>query len=397
MNVSHARTASDSGRQQLPDQLRGFALLGIVLVNMPFLGVTNAGLTSQVVATPLDTGIAFAILTLAQGKFYLLFALLFGYSFSLMLRDDTSTTRARYLRRLLGLLVLGAVHAYFFFIGDILMSYAVLGFAMLALLRRSTRTLLVVAAISFATGVLVLALIVLDALNGGATGAGIVNDVAGLDDVLATGTFLETVIARAAVLPEALLFQVAINWLPAFSMFALGLAVGRTRLFADPRAHRRLWRGLVATGLTIGLPLAAVSAWFQVVSMDSTGVNQVIGVAIGFATAPALTAGYVGAFALLTSTRWARGFSPAGRMSLTGYLGESVLLAAVFCGWGLGLFGTLPLALAALVAIGAWLALDLFAVFWMRRFRYGPLEYLLRWWSTLRRPSFSARADLVEH
>ena len=74
---------------------------------------------------------------------------------------------------------------------------------------------------------------------------------------------------------------------------------------------------------------------------------------------------------------------PAGRMSLTGYLGESIVLAVIFCGWGLGLFGLLSLTQALLVALGVWVALEIFAKLWLRRFAYGPFEWILRSWSNL--------------
>ncbi|WAB84640.1 DUF418 domain-containing protein [Microcella daejeonensis] len=354
---------------------------------MPFLALSNSGLTAESAATPLDRSVAFAIAALAQGKFYLLFAFLFGYSFSLILREDTRRARARYLRRLLGLLALGAAHAVLFFIGDILMSYAILGVALLLLVRRSARTLVITAAVSYAVGLIVLGLVVLDALGSGVSGAGIVLDVAGFDAALATGDFLEVARARAEVLPQALVFQVAINWFPAIALFAAGLAVGRTSILAEPQRFRRLWVVLLVIAVTAGLSLGVLSARLQVVSVDPSGVDQVLGVALGFGSAPLLTGGYLALLALTTRTRWAQGFAPAGRMSLTGYLGESMLLAAIFCGWGLGLFGQLPIALAALVAIAVWFALDVVAVLWLRRFRYGPFEYLLRWWSRGRRPS----------
>lgn len=395
MNVSPA-TVATTDRISLLDQLRGFALLGIVLVNVPFLGITNAGLTAQVATTPLDATVAFLIVTLAQGKFYLLFAFLFGYSAALLLRDDGRSRRAAYARRMLGLFVLGALHAVFFFIGDILMSYAVLGMLLLVFVRRSTRALLVTAAVSLVLAAGVLVLIVLDALETGITDAGIVLSPADFDRVLAEGSFIEAAAGRLEVLPEALIFQVAINWLPAFAMFALGLTAARTALFSEPERFTHVWRRMIVVALVVGLPLAALSGWLQVISSDPTGIDQVLGVALGFFAAPALTIGYVGAFALLTSTRWARGFAPAGKASLSIYLAESVVLSAVFCGWGLGLFGEVSVAVVAAMAIATWVVLDGAAALWLRHHRYGPMEYLLRWVTTLRRPVSAVSSSVTE-
>lgn len=68
-------------------------------------------------------------------------------------------------------------------------------------------------------------------------------------------------------------------------------------------------------------------------------------------------------------------------MSLTGYLGESLLLAAFACGWGLGRLGTVGAAQAALLALGVWFTLECFAHLWQRRFAHGPAEHLLRRWT----------------
>jgi uncharacterized protein len=122
--------------------------------------------------------------------------------------------------------------------------------------------------------------------------------------------------------------------------------------------------------------------WSAALFFSGDPAEQVMGVALGFGSAPALTGGYVALFALATRRRGARLAEPAGRMSLTVYLGESIILSAVFCGWGLGLLGTLPAAPAAAVAVSVWLALEIFAKLWLATFRYGPFEWLLRCWST---------------
>jgi uncharacterized protein len=380
-------TAADFGkpvkeRQALPDQLRGFALLGIIVVNMPFLAVSNIGIWEMQLSSFSDQAVAFLIVTLAQGKFYLLFAFLFGYSLTLILKSRSPKGVNRYLRRLVGLAVLGAGHAYLFFIGDILMSYALLGLVLLIFIGRSTRTVLIASAVSFLLGLALLTLLFFESLAAANTAGGFISNPAALDQAL-KGSFLESVIGRANALPEALVVQLVINWFPALSMFLLGLAAGRAGLLSDPARYNRLWRSCVLVGILIGLPAAIASAWLALVPEDPTGVYGIAGVAVGFALAPALSAGYVGAIALLSNKRFMSYTEPAGRMSLTGYLGESIVLAVIFCGWGLGLFGLLSLTQALLVALGVWVALEIFAKLWLRQFAYGPFEWILRSWSNL--------------
>jgi len=369
-------------RQALPDQLRGFALLGIIVVNMPFLAVSNVGVWELQLSTLSDQVVAFLIVALAQGKFYLLFAFLFGYSLTLILKTRSPDGVSRYLRRLVGLALLGAGHAYLFFIGDILMSYALLGFVLLLFMGRSTRTVLIASAISFLLGLALLALVFFESLSAANTGGGFISNPAALDQAL-RGSFIEAVAGRANALPEALVVQLVINWFPALSMFLLGLAAGRAGLLSEPARYTRLWRACVVVGVLVGLPAGVTSAWLALVPEDPTGIYGIAGIVVGFALAPALSAGYVGAIALLSHRRFMSYAEPAGRMSLTGYLGESILLAAIFCGWGLGLFGVLSLTQALLVALGVWVALEVFAKHWLRRFSYGPFEWVLRSWSNL--------------
>lgn len=369
-------------RQALPDQLRGFALLGIIVVNMPFLAVSNVGLWELSLPNFSDQLIAFLIVALAQGKFYLLFAFLFGYSLTLILRTPSAKGVGRYLRRLIGLAVLGAGHAYLFFIGDILMSYALLGLVLIVFITSSTRTVLIASGISYLLGLVLLGLVFLETLTAPNSAGGFISNPTLLDQAL-KGSFFESVSGRANALPEALLVQLVINWFPALSMFLLGLAAGRMGLLSDTGKHTRLWRRLVLLGVFVGLPAGFVSAWLALVPEDPTGIFGMVGVVLGFALAPALSAGYVGAIALVSQRRFMAHAEPAGRMSLTGYLGESILLAAIFCGWGLGLFSVLSLTQAFFVAIGVWVALEIFAKIWLSKFAYGPFEWLLRSWSNL--------------
>ena len=381
-------------RQALPDQLRGFALLGIIVVNMPFLAVSNIGTWELQLSNLSDKVVAFLIVALAQGKFYLLFAFLFGYSLTLILKSRSTNGVRRYLRRLIGLAVLGAGHAYLFFIGDILMSYALLGLVLMLFIGRSTRTVLFASAFSYVIGLVLLALVFFETRRATASAGGFITNPTALDDAI-KGSFLDSVVGRANALPEALLVQLVINWFPALSMFLLGLAAGRVGLLSDPAKHKGLWRSCVIVGVLVGLPAGITSAWLALVPEDPTGIYGIAGVVVGFALAPALSAGYVGAIALLSHRRFMSYAEPAGRMSLTGYLGESILLAAIFCGWGLGLFGVLSLTQALLVALSVWIALEIFAKQWLRSFAYGPFEWILRSWSNLEIATFrkSSQSD----
>ncbi len=363
---------------------------------MPFLALSSAGFTAETTTSVADQVTEFLVVAFAQGKFYLLFAFLFGYSLTLMLRRGHAAGRARYRRRLVGLAVLGALHATLFFVGDILLSYAVLGLVLLVLVRRSDRVALRVAVVSLVVGFGVLALVAVLAVLDPEAGGGFVEDSASMDAALA-GSFLDAARGRTLALPGVLAVLGALNWAYALAMFCLGLVAGRRGLLAHPERFPDLWLRLGRAALFVGLPAGLVSA-VLITGTGGSSPAQVVGVALGFAAAPALTGGYVALAVRYRESRVLRAVAPAGRMSLTGYLGESVLLSAVFCGWGIGLFGRLGAFAAALVALAVWALLEVFSHWWLRRFHYGPFEWVLRWWTRgsrphLRRPPASARED----
>lgn len=369
-------------RHTMADQLRGIALLGIVVVNVPYLAISGFGYDPASVAAPLDRAVAFAVAFLAEGKFYLIFSLLFGYSTTFIIRPDDPLSRRRYLRRLAGLAVLGFLHAVLLFTGDILMSYALLGLVLLWVMPWSDEWLLKLARL---TWVIVTGWFALLVVTFGGQETGELDALfAEFDQALATGSFWDTVVARLTALPDVLLTLASLQWGLAFAAFCAGLVAGRHKLFADPAAHLQLWRRAAVWGLSLGLPLQAAAAWLATTSPDGVNAGQqgLAGLALGFATAPVLAAGYVGLFGLICAHR-PRAFAiaePAGRMSLTVYLGESLLLCVLYCGWGLGWFGTQGAAAVTLVAMGVWVVLAVFAWAWLRRYSRGPMESLMNRW-----------------
>lgn len=392
--ASPAADRGRSGRQHFPDEVRGIALLGIVLVNVPFLGASVAGFGG--VGGASAQAAEFVVTVLAQGKFYLLFAFLFGYSATFQLRESLRGSSRLFARRLVGLVVLGLAHALLFFVGDILVIYAVLGVALLLLWRARDGVLLSVAAVvAGVTAAWFAALVALTAVAPADPEADLAL-IASYDEAM-LGTFADTVAARAEVYPVVLLLLgLVLNGGLSLVMFLLGMVAGRRGLLAQPGAHPRLWRAARRWGLAVGLPGAFGAALLTLGPSDPTAAAEyqtgplfIAGILLGFITAPALSAGYLGLL-IAVATRWPRAlavFRPAGRMSLTIYLAESVVLATVFCGWGLGLFGRLDAWAVLGIGVATWLALDVFAHLWMRRFTQGPIEYLLRWWTRGSRPS----------
>jgi uncharacterized protein len=130
-------------RDRAVDALRGFALFGIILVNVPFFAYPIY--EGPAITNPTDQVAYSALSALAIGKFFLIFSFLFGFGFATSIAADARAGRAsgpRFARRLLGLLAFGLIHAVFFFVGDILMLYAALGVLLWLTRNLGPRTLI---------------------------------------------------------------------------------------------------------------------------------------------------------------------------------------------------------------------------------------------------------------
>ena len=373
-------------RQEFADELRGFALLGIIFVNAPFIGISSEGFTADSVHAWYDRAPAFAVVAFAQAKFYLLFAFLFGYSMHFIVKDEGVTSLRRFRRRLLGLGLLGIAHAALLFVGDILFLYAVLGLTLTWMRRLSDRMVLRVAVLAGIAWLLLLAALPMAVMaepGGSITDKQWIAAGQSFNQAMRDGGFFEATAARISFWPLASSTIFVFNGLCVLAAFALGLVSGRRSLFARPELQRPLWQAGLRWGLSPGLCLGFLSAWLVIgpgAQVGTWGLRETAGIAIGFAGAPLLSWGYVSVLATM-HTGGVRGlaiFRPAGRMSLSGYIGESLMLSIVFCAYGLGLFGKLNAGAVSALALGTWIALDLLAKATQSRWATGPLENLLR-------------------
>ncbi len=360
------------------DALRGFAMLGIIIVNVPFF----AGPLAQMPSSALDAAAFWFSTAFGMGKFFLIFSFLFGFGFSLMLSRAAADGRPlgpRFFRRLFALFLIGAAHAVLLFFGDILMLYALLGIVLWCC-RNWSRTSLFGAAAAVGVTGLVLQASVLVLLSGAA------HEFAAETQRTAKylGSFWQVTSQRIVDLPDTLSFILVFNGFPALSMFFLGLALGRDRLF-PPAPGSALFRH-ARRCLAIGAGVSGVAAFLAMIWADpQTGALTHAGT---FATYVVAAAGPVLSFGMamtlldlfnskkdVTLVRW---LAITGSNSLTAYVLHSVLLAALFCGWGLGYYNSLGAAPVLAIGVLTWVAVTVLVNIWRTYFRYGPDEWLLR-------------------
>jgi len=391
-------------RIQAVDMVRGFALFGVLLVNMFNFG--SGGLFWN---EPIDE-FAWSVKRFFFGtKSWRLFSFLFGFGFALqMIRATERGAKFApiYIRRLVILFVIGAGHVVIYD-GDILMQYAELGL-LLVLFRKVPPRLLLVLSV---------ALLAVFPLGRAATSfleptqtaptaeyavrleaATIeieedrrthVYAVGSMREVMADNAYLKNPFVRPLG-PE--------SSLSVFAMFLLGLYIGRRRIFQDIPKHMPLIRTVFWWGLPLGLVcmgaeriLNATTGYEVFGQQQATIVPQFFGDVLFTYGSTLLALGYAAGITLLAQHhRGRRLLAPlgaAGRLGLTVYLSGSFMFGALFYGFAFGnAFWLGPAAVTAYAVL--FFAIQIvFSVWWTNRFRFGPMEWLWRALTYLKFPS----------
>ena len=376
------------------DFIRGIAVLGILAANIAGYALSNVEAGWPSVLGPVDPGsqAVWAInLIVIDGKMRSLFAILFGAGLALFIdRVDErgGVGMGLQMRRLAWLFGFGIAHFYLLYRGDILATYAFWGFFAAFMVRARPVLLLSIAASLY------LVIVPLDAANYGAAleaGEGVAAKAYDYDDLreralsdrraFAEGSFVETVRHRHFVHGYNHFASALDALFDSFPMMLVGIAFYRLGLFARGVGARRLaiwgWT-LAGVGIAMGAAFALpplqtglaieTSGFWAHALMPLQRVPMTCAwLFLLLAYLPLLAGGPVG-----------QRIVAAGRMAFSNYIGTSLLMALIFQGWGLGLFGELTrLQLVGAVLLG-WTAMLAWSRPWLERFRQGPLEWLWR-------------------
>ena len=376
------------------DVLRGFALFGILLMNMEaFSGPMDMSFTG---IDPHWQGWDYwadaFVYVFVQGKFFTLFSLLFGAGFAVMAQRAAVAGRdftRFYLRRSLGLLVIGVLHGLLLWSGDILVAYALLSFVLLAF-REAPRSWLPALGTMAYLGAAVLMLMLgalmqlVPADAASAQAAAAAKAIEAQRQAYGHGSYLQAVAQRLRDV-FASLGALLVVGPQVLGMFLIGAWFARSGAIAKPGCYPRLWAGLRWLLLPIGLAVMLLSTW--VLPYNAPGQFNMRSAGAYALTAVAglmMCLGY-----LAWGVRWSRHLqwlAPAGRMALSNYLGQSLVCTLVFYGYGLGWFEQVGRASQLLFAVGLFALQVLLSQLWLRRFQYGPVEWLWRAFTYLQLP-----------
>jgi len=416
-SASAVLPVSGSSRIQSIDVLRGFALLGILLMNIlvfafPFAAYSDP--TIDGATEGLNLFVFASMDVLVEGSMRAIFSMLFGAGMLIFLakRDtDVDTLRGLFYRRTVLLIVFGLVNAYIFiWPGDILYTYGMAGlllyffrdFSAAQLMKYSLAIFLFLGLIHIALHMDARTLRddveVVEALPvGTALSAEQQQTLADWD------TFLEEQFASPELIqleyeakqsgyidnfvfyaPFNFLLQTAVLLISTLwdvlAMMLLGMAFFKWGLLDASRSSRDYWL-LAIAGIGLGLPLN----YLETATYISSGFE--VYWAGGFrpsydVSRLSLAVGYIGIIMLICKHAlmpWFRSaLAAVGQLALTNYLAQSIICNFIFMGFGLGLFGELQRYEAYLVVLGVWIFQIIFSLLWLRFYRFGPAEWLWR-------------------
>lgn len=388
---------AEQERLEALDLLRGVAVLGILLVNMQIFAMPNAATANPyALGQPSlsDLTIWSVIEVLAESKFITIFSLLFGAGVVLMTGRlegrGASPARVHYVR-MLWLLLFGVIHAYLLWHGDILVLYAICGMLVYPARRLSARTLA-------ALGIVLMGVAMASALTAGFSwqffpealksewlqywqpSPGEVAE----ETAAFRGGWLAQMPFRAGYSWEFHVQDLIVwdLWRVA-GLMVLGMALLKSEILTG-RKTRQYYAKLAAVGLSSGLALASWGLYrFHAVGWRLP--DSVFFIPQWNYWGSLLAAlGYIG----LLQTLWKTGvmgglasrLAAVGRTAFSCYILETLICTTIFYGHGLGFFAAVDRLQQLLLTVAVWIVLLVLAPLWLRRFQYGPLEWL---WRTL--------------
>jgi uncharacterized protein len=375
-----APSLESSGREPLIDVLRGYALFGVFLVRMVeyFSGWQTEGAS----AGPVDEFLHMAFSIFSNNKFRSLFSFLFGLGFYYQLQKSTSfQLSGDFLKKLIILMGFGLLHAYFVWSGDILHWYALAGLVLLLLHRLTTRSLLLM-------GLFLSALV--PALHEILNVLLIHSEPTSVSRMYTPGnpSYFE-MLKHNFITTNYSSFRSwgAVSFILSIAgYFLLGLWAGRVQLLRQLLQNTKLctkvvlWTLLV--GLTSGLVVVVFPAVLEANLLPRRGWVLLFWLGFSQLNTTAIFIFHVGLVSLLfaypMSNQWLRKLIPAGKMTLTNYIMQSVIGVWVFNGFGLGLWGALPLPAVIALTVGVFGLQMSYSRWWLHHFKAGPLETLWR-------------------
>ncbi|MDA1371993.1 MAG: DUF418 domain-containing protein [Proteobacteria bacterium] len=412
-----ATPITGKARIQSIDTLRGVALLGILLMNIIAFALPSASYfdpSADSATSGINLATFMGIDILFEGSMRAIFSMLFGAGlliFASKPNTDQDIVRGLYYRRTFLLIGFGLVNAYIFvWPGDILYSYGMAGLILYFFKDYSAKQLglyslllllvlmFIHAGLHYDTRRMRDAVVEIEALPAGTIlteaqqtsmdewqvymeGQFATQELIAQDIETRQGGYLENFrhVASINIFTQTVMLVIFFLW-DALAMMLLGMAFMKWKIF-DASRSTRFYLGMILVGFGVGIP---VNAW-ETITFVNSGFEQ-YWTAIARPTYDlgrmTLAIGYIGLVMLICKSgvlAWLRSaLAAVGQMALTNYLSQSVICNFIFMGFGLGLAGELERVEIYYVVFGVWIFQLFFSVYWLKRYRFGPVEWLWR-------------------
>ncbi|MDY6800184.1 MAG: DUF418 domain-containing protein [Bacteroidota bacterium] len=403
MISSSIKPVENKERIQILDILRGFAILGILMVNMPMFNspfmarIGNFSLWQSYPNQIADLFIRFFF----EGKFFSLFSILFGIGFYLFLQKQNESAKSilpTFRRRLFYLLIFGALHITLLWAGDILFFYALFGFILILFKKKSASGLKKWIIVMILIPIIITGFAVLMIYIGKMHPEGakqieasftqqeqnMKNIISRALEIYANGSFSEIFTMR---LTE---WRLSLNGIfffypNVFAMFLLGFYIAKKGWLFNIKKNKLVFRKMFWYGLLLGIIGNTVYTWGmeQSSQMDMNPATLIAITGFGFGV-PAMTLFYIAAFVLALEKgifKWCtKMLAPLGRMALTNYLLQSIICTTIYYSYGGGLYGQVNIWQGIILTFVIFIIQIFISRFWLNRYYYGPFEWL---WRTL--------------
>lgn len=365
------------------DVMRGFALLGIFVVNMLFFHSPYIYINPYTwFQNPSDFETFKMIDIFVQGSVYPLFSMLFGYGLAMQFLKSTANGGpfAKFaVRRLTVLLIIGCIHAFLIWAGDILITYALAGFVLILMIRLKPIWLLLISIFLFLIpNGLLYGLVYLGSLlepNATIIYTGI-QEIEASIVAYGQGSWGDIFSQRLAdwlymsgngLIVISMLFTIV-------PFLLLGAAAAKWKLIERARELKVYWMITVLVMLIVGTVIKWLPYLLEA-NLFTMGIQDTFG-------GPLQAIAYAGIIALVCSIPFAAKIlspiSKVGRMSMTTYLMQSIIATTIFYAYGFGLYGKIDLSTGTWMAIGIYAFQVVFAEIWFTKFKQGPVELLWR-------------------
>ena len=374
--------AAPSSRIEGIDVLRGLALFGVLAINIVFefrVSIFEQFLPPVGTIPAIDRALSDVLAAAIELKALALFSFLFGVGLAIQFDRLINNPRRLTLliRRLVVLLGIGAAHLFLLWNGDILVEYAMAGLVVLPFLFGPRWLTLLVAAASL---VLFLTMPLLPPVVQFPSHFWIFEHIAEATRAYGDGGFLDVLAFRVREIPAFFPLHVLI-FPRTIALFLFGVLAWRSGILQRASEHKSLLFSIAMGGVLFGGALTVVAQERDLFGWPSLGrahevmVERRLG---GVVLAAGYAASIVGLASVPAGQRMLAWAAPVGRMALTNYLGQSLILGWIFYGYGFGLFGKLSVSTAFTIGVVVYAMQAAISAWWLGRYRYGPVEWLWR-------------------